>query len=379
MEKLRNISLVFLCSVIIILVIAIKTPKTYAVSSEVISAESIVLMEQSTGKVMYAKNVTARKLTASIAKIMTTILAIEKTNDIDEWVRVTEGATREIGSSVYLEKGDKIKLKDLLYGVMLRSGNDASALVAEHISGDVETFVYEMNELAKKIGMKNSTFENPTGLDEENKNYSTAYDMALLTRYAMENKTFKTIAGANKHICKTANGKTYVWHHKHKLVTGYDYITGGKTGYTKAAKRTLVTFAEKNEMNLIVVSLNASNDWIDHKNLLDYGFNNYNMKVVVPGGLVNHENILYGDNVIIEKSIKYPLKKDLSEKISVKFKLLNEKDSENNIVGFVEVYEDNELVYKKEIYDSVVNVNSEGNFSIGKGIKNFWQRILELF
>ncbi len=379
MKSMKRVLPIVLAIALITLVVAIKTPKTYASTTQGISAQSIILMEQSTGKVMYERNANDRKLTASIAKIMTTILVIEKANNIEEKVRVSESSIKEIGSSVYLEKGDKLKLIDLLHAVMLRSGNDASVLVAEHISGNVEKFAYEMNELAKKIGMHNSTFENPTGLDEKTKNYSTAYDMALLTKYAMENNTFKKIAGTTKYTCTTDNGRTYVWHHKHKLVSGYEYIKGGKTGYTEAAKRTLVTFAEKDNMDLIVVSLNASNDWIDHKNLFDYGFNNYEMKTVVPAGKVNHNNILHGDNVYIDKAIKYPIKINSNKSISTKFKLLNEKDDVTGKIGCVEIFEDNQLVLKKELYNSVISVNSESESSITKSISRMWKFIMDFF
>ena len=175
-----------------------------------------------------------------------------------------------------------MKLIDLLYGLMLRSGNDAAMAIAEFVGGNEADFVKMMNEKAKEIGMTNSIFQNPSGLDETTYNLSTAKDMALVMQYAMNNPIFREITGTKTHKATTKNGMTYVWHNKHKLVTGYyEYAIGGKTGFTKQARRTLVTSARKDEMELIVVTLKAGDDWNDHMSLFNYGFDNYEVQTIM--------------------------------------------------------------------------------------------------
>ena len=237
------------------------------------SANSYILMDMDTGRVIESKNKDAPMLIASITKIMTCILAIENGN-LDEVITVDDSVLKSYGSGIYISVGEKITLIDLLYGLMLRSGNDAAIMISTHISGSEEEFTKLMNKKAKEIGMKNTIFYNSSGLDNNTRgNLSTAYDMALLTKYAMQNETYKEIVKTKKHMVKT-DLKTYVWHNKNKLLN-YDYITGGKTGYTEKAKRTLVSTASKNNINLIVVTIKDSDDWNTHKSLYEKVFNNY--------------------------------------------------------------------------------------------------------
>ena len=187
---------------------------------------------------------------------MTAILAIES-GEIDETVTVSGNAFGTEGSSLFLKKGEKIKLEDLVYGLMLRSGNDAAVAIAEKVGGSLDGFVWLMNQKAEEIGMKNTHFSNPHGLDNTKNHYSTAYDMALLTRYAMQNETYVKIAGTKVHRAPNSTEQwDYVWRNKNRLLTQlYEYTTGGKTGYTKLAKRTLVSTATKNGHDLIAVTL----------------------------------------------------------------------------------------------------------------------------
>ena len=230
------------------------------VSAMEISSQCGILMEQSTGRVLYEKCPDDQMYIASITKILTTIVAIENAN-LDEWVEISDNVTRQVGSALYLMLGDQVKLIDLLYGLMLRSGNDAAMAIAEFVGGDEASFVKMMNDKAKEIGMTNSVFQNPSGLDETTYNLSTARDMALIMQYAMNNPIFREITRTETHKATTKNGMTYVWHNKHKLVTGYyEYAIGGKTGFTKQARRTLVTSARKDDMELVVVTLKAGDD-----------------------------------------------------------------------------------------------------------------------
>ena len=233
-----------------------------------ISASSAIAMDLDTGRVLYGYNTNEKKLIASTTKIMTAIIAIEN-SDLSKEIEVTDIIYESFGSGIYIEVGEKITIKDLLYGLMLRSGNDAALVIAEAISGSEEEFVYLMNEYATNLNMKNTIFYNPHGLEESNgnANTSTTLDMAKLTKYAMENSVFREIFKTKKYTVKT-NYKTYVWHNKNKLLS-LDYITGGKTGFTELARRTLVTTGSKNNINLVVVTLNDPNDWQDHKEIYE--------------------------------------------------------------------------------------------------------------
>lgn len=254
--------------ILVLLMIFSPSSLTFAEEGLYLSANNAVLMKAGTKEILFSKQAHEKKSIASITKIMTAIIAIEFGSP-DEQVKVSSRATLVEGSSIYLAENEKISLEDLLYGLMLRSGNDASLAISEHIAGSVEAFVYLMNEKAQWLGMTNTHFENPHGL-ESDKHYSTAYDMALLLNYAMENDFFQKISNTTSHL--SAN-RTYKWYNKNKLLTSlYEYCTGGKTGFTKRAGRTLATTAEKNGQVLIAVTLNAPDDWRDHIRLFDWGF-----------------------------------------------------------------------------------------------------------
>ena len=197
------------------------------------SATSSILMDMDSGRIIYENNIHEVRSVASISKIMTATLAIES-GKLDKTVKVNDVVLEAYGSGIYIKPGEKLTLRDLVYGLMLRSGNDAALMIADYVGGSVSKFVEKMNQKAAKIGMKNTTFNNPSGLDEEDEigNFSTAYDMAILTSYAMKNKEYRKIVSTKKYTLKT-NKNTYVWYNKNKLLTNYEYTTGGKTGFTK--------------------------------------------------------------------------------------------------------------------------------------------------
>src|SRR5690625_4455396 len=200
-----------------------------------------------------------------------------------------------------------MKLKDHLYGLMLRSGNDASVAIAEHIGGSVEGFVFLMNEKAKYLGMTNTHFANPHGLDEEN-HYSSAYDIAILLNYANQNKMFQKVS---KEEFYQAENRTYKWRNKNKLLTQlYDYCTGGKTGFTRTAGRTLATTAENGELSLVTVTLDAPDDWNDHIALFEWGFNEHKLVKLENKGtrtFISEETFLTG---FIKEDVLFPLHND---------------------------------------------------------------------
>ncbi|MBU5466302.1 D-alanyl-D-alanine carboxypeptidase [Virgibacillus sp. MSJ-26] len=260
-----------ICSSILLLVM---TVTSYAQPKVDVSAEASILLDQSTGDVLYEKNAHNKQQIASITKIMTAIIAIEL-GQMNEEAKTSRRAIYTEGSSIYLEQGEKMTIEDLLYGLMLRSGNDAAVAISEHIGGSVEGFVHLMNEKAKWLGMTNTQFANPHGLTDED-HYSTAYDMAILMQYAMANEEFRKISGTTSY---QAENRTYYWQNKNKFLTKYyEYSTGGKTGFTKKSGRTLITTAKKDNIELIAVTLNAPDDWNDHTVLYEWGFENHNVE-----------------------------------------------------------------------------------------------------
>ena len=322
-----------------------------------VSAANAVLMELESGRVLYEKEAHEKKRIASITKIMTAILAVEL-GKLDDMVTVSDRAFGTEGSSLYLKSGQKMKLEDLVYGLMLRSGNDAAVAIAEHVGGSLEGFIYLMNQKAEEIGMKNSSFTNPHGLDNTKNHYSTAYDMALLTRYAMNNETFREISATKEHHAPNPNEKwDYEWGNKNKMLKLYKYSTGGKTGYTKLAKRTLVSTAEKDGMALVAVTLNAGDDWNDHMALFDLAFADYTMTTVLAiGQLKKIKHSFYKNKVEIINEYTYPLSEEEKEKITLDIKLLNPKEEWQDankvprIVGKAIVKLDGETIGSRNIH-----------------------------
>ena len=324
----------------------IGTNITFASTS---TAHSYVLMDQDTGRVIESKNKDTPMLIASITKIMTCILAIENGN-LNEIVKVDDSILKSYGSGIYISVGEEIKLIDLLYGLMLRSGNDAAIMISTYISGSEEEFVKLMNQKAKEIGMKNTIFYNSSGLDNTTRgNLSTTYDMALLTKYAMQDETYREIVKTKKHTVKT-NLKTYIWHNKNKLLS-YDYVTGGKTGYTEKAKRTLVSTASKNNINLIVVTIKDSDDWNTHKYLYEKIFNNYINFKVLNKKTFTVEKDSYYDYLYIKDDVYITMKQDETYDLINHIKLEKKVDyQDGDRVGTSYIYLDDTLVKEVPIY-----------------------------
>lgn len=233
-----------------------------------VSAQSAIVIHADTGRVLYEKNADTPMLIASTTKIMTALVAVERCA-MDEEVTVKPEWAAVEGSSMYLKAGETYTMEELLYGMMLASGNDAATAVACHVAGDIASFAELMNEKAETLGLSGTCFENPHGLDGET-HHSTARDMAVLTAYAMENEAFAKIVGTRNINIK---GLTYVNHNK--LLTMCDGVIGVKTGFTKAAGRTLVSCCERNGARLICVTLHAPDDWDDHMNLYDWAYDAY--------------------------------------------------------------------------------------------------------
>ncbi|HZG85196.1 D-alanyl-D-alanine carboxypeptidase family protein [Paenibacillus sp.] len=319
---------------------------THAAASSVIDVKS--------NRIVFQENGDERMRIASLTKVMTAIVAIENA-DLTDIVKVSSRAYGKEGSSIYLHLGEEMTLHNMLYGLMLRSGNDAATAIAEHVGGSVEGFVYLMNEKARMLGMKNSSFKNPHGLDEEG-HYSSANDMAVLTAYALKNKVFQEIVKTKVKRAPNPNEDwDYKWVNKNKMLNMYEGADGVKTGYTKLAHRTLISSATRNGQQFAVVTLNDGDDWNDHKRLLDYAFQHYPSTTIVRAG-----ERVEAPNLVVARSFEYPLAQgeigDLRKKIVLEDELstdyrLGERGRlelylKGKLIGSLPLFEDGSERYK---------------------------------
>jgi D-alanyl-D-alanine carboxypeptidase len=250
-----------------------------------VTAKSAILMDANSGEILYSKNINKKQYPASITKIMTTLVAIENCESLYETVTYSENAINSIepgSSQIYIEPGEKLSLEESLYAIMLESANEACNGVAEHIGGSIEGFVEMMNAKAEELGCKNTHFMNPNGLHNDD-HYVTAYDMALITKAALENDTFRKIASTVSYTIPVTNKckqQRPLWNH-HKMVKRtnyvYDGVEGGKTGFTVKARNTLVTWCKRGNLELIAVTLrdNGYETYTDTKKLFQYGYKNF--------------------------------------------------------------------------------------------------------
>lgn len=237
-----------------------------------IAARAAVVVEYETGKVLYEKNADLQLPMASTTKIMTTLLTLESDN-IDDWFTVDSEAIKVEGSSMGLSEGEVITKRILAYGMMLPSGNDAANAAAVAVSGSIEGFVRLMNEKAENFGLTNTHFVTPSGLDDyTDEHYSTALDMANLTRLALSNETFREICGTKSICLEFGDGESFWLSNSNKLLSSCEGVIGVKTGFTDKAGRCLASACERDGVTLICVTLSDPNDWYDHTNLYDYCF-----------------------------------------------------------------------------------------------------------
>ena len=244
---------------------------------QAISAQKAILTDAETGRVLYEKDADSRSLIASTTKIMTALIVCEQCNVLDR-MKIPKEAVGIEGSSMYLKEGEVLTVQDLLYGLMLHSGNDAAVALAIYCGGTVEGFVQLMNDKAHRLGLTGTHFENPNGLDSPN-HYSTARDLAALTAYAMDHPIFAQTVST-----KTVRAGERSLTNHNKLLWRVEGADGVKTGYTKAAGRILVSSASRSGRRLICVTINDGNDWADHAALLEDGFSRYSVKTVITEG-----------------------------------------------------------------------------------------------
>lgn len=333
-----------------------------------IYSKNIVAIDRATNRILFEKNSKEKVPMASTTKILTCIVALENSN-LNDIVTISNKAASIHGSTLGIKTGMKISMNSLLYGLMLRSGNDCAIAIAEHISGDVDNFCKKMNEKAHSLGLVNSNFTSPHGLDNDN-HYTTAYELALLTNYALKNETFRKIVSTHNTTI-TLETSTISIHNTNELLGNVDGVYGVKTGFTFNAGRCLVSSCKREDLDIIVVVLGADTKALrtrDSISIINYIFNNYT--------LIDTENMLfstfdtyknsYSSIVSIEKSNNFPIL-ELEKKDNYIFPILNKKINDidikihcmqklsyktpiNSQIGIISVYNSDKLLYTANIY-----------------------------
>jgi D-alanyl-D-alanine carboxypeptidase (penicillin-binding protein 5/6) len=349
--------------ILLILILFFITSNVYALDLAK-NAKSVILMESSTGEIIYERNSDEKLAPASMTKMMSLILimeAIEKGNiTLDQIVTVSENASKMGGSQIYLEANEKMTVDDLLKGVCMASANDAVVALAETIYGSEEEFVTKMNSKAIKLGLKNTNFMNATGLDEDN-HYSSARDMALIAKELIKHDKVLEYSSRYEDYLRENTNKKFWLVNTNKLIKTYEGMDGLKTGYTESALYCLTATAKRNNMRLIGVVMKEESSSIrnsDMTELLNYGFNIYKVK-----SLLKKNNVVstYEDNksskvkndVIVKEDINILNKKNSKErKVSYRVKLNKKKlpIAKNEIIGILEVIENNKPIYKTNVY-----------------------------
>lgn len=343
-----------------------------------VTAVAAVVMEAKTGKVVYKKNADQRRAPASTTKIMTGLLALEKKGDsLDQMVTASVKAAATGESSIWLEEGEKLSLDNLLYGLLLNSGNDAAVAIAEYISGSEEEFANEMNKKAKEIGAIHTHFANPNGLPN-NDHYTTAYDLALIARTALNNPKFAEIVSTKT---KAIPWPGHEWNRQlintNKLLWRLEGANGIKTGYTNAAGHCLVSSATRDGQQFIAVVLGSQQAWDDSANLLEYAFANYNrvtlfkkgQKIIdasVEQGMEKKVGLLAAKD--IDAVVKKTESKDLHKKIILKERIVAPL-KEGDIAGEAKIY-----LFDQEIAngDLVVAQEVHQKTFLRSFVKEFW-------
>ena len=341
-----------------------------------VSAVSAVLINADTGGVIFEKNADERRAVASTTKIMTALLTLEA-GQPDRRFTVDSMAIRVEGTSMGLREGDIVTRRALCYGMLLPSGNDAANAAAVDISGSLSAFADKMNEKAAQLGMNDSHFVTPSGLDAP-EHYSTARDMAKLTRAALENEDFRAICGLTSATLEFGNPPySRTLYNSNKLLKQYDGCIGVKTGFTDNARRCLVSAAERDGVTLIAVTLNAPDDWNDHKKLLDYGFSLVkpqeisleSVSVDIVGGTAQKVC------AVPDGSVTVGLTASESGGIMTEYRVptfIYAEVSAGDCIGYVEIY------YKEELLRSIPLL-AETDCPRETAQQSLWERVRALF
>ena len=326
---------------------------------------SMITIEKDSGRVLYERNANVKRPMASTTKIATAITVIENCKNLEKVVKVPSSAVGVEGSSVYLQENESVKIIDLLYGLMLRSGNDCAVALAITVSGSVSDFSVLMNRLAQKVGATDTNFVNPHGLHDEN-HYTTASDLAKISAYAMKNPVFCEIVSTKRYVMPW-EGHEYdrVMLNKNKILSSFDGGNGIKTGYTKRSGRCLVASAERNGMTVISVVLNCGPMFEECARLMEQAFNEYeiatidyndvNLCCAVEKGAQSFAELAF-------ETVRYPIKRDGSERLSYRVNGVDslsapvKRDTKN---GNFDVYLNNRLIFSQKLY-TIYDVKQKG-------------------
>ena len=346
----------------------------------VTSARGMCVMEKDSGKVLYQKDMHTTRPNASTTKIVTAITVLTHCDDLDEVITVDNKSIGIEGTSIYLRKGEQLTVRDLLYGLMLRSGNDSAVALACHVAGTPQKFVDMMNKLCEDIGAKNTHFANPHGLDNAD-HYTTAYDLALITSYALDNPVFAEIVSTKHYtIPKTNISDERYLTNKNRLLNSLDGCVGVKTGFTSRAGRCLVSAIKRNGVTLVCVVLNCGPMFEESVELLNSAYSEYNFAPII----VKNEpiyNEYYIDNIRGELQLYanetyiYPIKESEKDKLKVVYKLneLTKNIDEDEEVGEISVFYDNHLQKTIKLY-TINKIDVLENKDIFKSIKLQWEK-----
>jgi len=350
-----------------------------------ITSAAAILMEQDTKRVLYGKNERKKVKIASTTKILTAIVAIEN-KSLEEKVTISKKAAGTGGSTVGLKSGSEVSLKSLMYGMLLKSGNDCAVAIAEYVGGSTEKFVEMMNKKAYEIGAKDTNCTNPHGLDTED-NYSTAYDLALITCYAKTNETLSKMLGTESITMPFGTASKYLANTNRLLFT-YEYCDGGKTGFTNIANRCLVATASKDDLKIVAVILGANTTDIrfsETKELLKYGIENYKMTDISESINWYIDIPVYKGNIYsYVKKFNFnqmlPLRDEEIEQIYISQTIvpsLHAPVVRGSYLGKIELYIDEELLYSKDVYlDQDITKNTVLDYMI-KGLKGIFEIEIE--
>lgn len=355
MKMKKRVSIILILSMLIILFTSNKfdVAEAHEVNS---AAKAMVVLEGNTNTVLYSKNANQELAMASTTKIVTAILAIENCKDLDEKFLVSEKAIGIEGTSIYLKSGERLSMRELLYGLILASGNDCAVAIAEYFEGE-EHFVEMMNNLAESLGLEHTHFDNPHGLDAEG-HYTSAYDLAVLTSYALKNPTFKEIVSTERMVIeKNDLYQARYLKHKNRLLFTDKNCIGVKTGFTDNAGRCLVHAHEENGMQLISVVLNCGPMFEECDRLTKLAMDNYTMKEFVkPYNFVSNIEIADSEKseigVITVKGFSKPILNTEEDLYEVKYIMpdrLVAPISLNQGVGTVQVLYNNEVIFESEL------------------------------
>ncbi|WP_138753456.1 D-alanyl-D-alanine carboxypeptidase family protein [Paenibacillus sinopodophylli] len=312
------------------------------------NAKGSALIDVESGRLLYSSNGDTSMRIASLTKIMTAIVAIDN-GKLTDMVKTSKRAVGKEGSSIYLQLGEEMSLLHMLYGLMLRSGNDAATAIAEHVGGSEEGFVHLMNEKAIFLGLTHTQFKNPHGLDEEG-HYSSANDLAKLTAYALKNDVFAEIVSTRvKKVPNPHEKWEYSYINKNKMLNMYEGADGVKTGYTKKSLRCLVSSATRNGQQIAAVTINDGDDWSDHRKMLDWGFKHYPLQEIASKG-----QPIAGYPYTVGQSFIYPVAEQEADEIQSRL-VLHPADSIRSTFGergVLEWYIGKHLIGFIPIYDA---------------------------